>query len=371
MNNNKLIVCNTDLHNNFGSDNTQFFDRIKHLEQMRTLESDESFTYFVTSEYEYKRLKQLHAGIRTGKIDFLDPNGSRSQYVFALDINKRIIDWLYNTNTTNLEKQLIVWMAVVYFLDPDRRELLDWQFHKRLLSKAKKLIQDRFSKYFNVELSSEGIYQPIEDYISFDQLYLKYNELCLDYLKCKPIYPLDQPWRGLGREDEFGIIGPKIDFNYSFMYERDWKTIILEGIPDKLNRAESTQSLIQDWKEVITKHEIDAHHIYDHHDNIPIQEYRTEKEGFVYLLSNDFYQQNLYKIGYTTQNVEDRVKELYTTGVPVEFNIEFRLPVNNLRKIEEAIHRKLRNFRVNQKREFFVGDKEMLIKTIKNFEKLR
>lgn len=370
--NKNLLVCNIDLQNIVGYNSSEFFKRIKHLEQMRTTISDESFSYFITSEYELNRLKQLHAGIKTGKIDFLDANGKKSQYIFALNINKRIINWLYNSTSKDLEKQLIAWMAVLYFLDPDHRDLLDNQFHRKLLNKAKKLIQDRFSKYFIVTLSKNGIFQPKRNYyLSSEEIRLKYLELCTDYYGHLPSYPLDNPCGFAYRTDEFGVIGPRINFEYSFMYERDWNTIVLEGIPDKLNRAESQPTLIKDWKEVITKHEIHAHHVYDHYNEVPIKEYMAQKEGFVYLLSNDFYRESLYKIGYTTRNVEDRVNELYTTGVPTPFNVEFILPVNNIRKVEQAIHYELQKNRINKEREFFVGDKDLFIKTIKGFENLR
>lgn len=371
---NELIVCNTDLHNTFGTDNSKFFNRIKHLKQMRTMPSAESFSYFITSDFELNRLKELQLGIKTGKIDFIDTSGRKSEYVFALDISKRIVDWLYNSSPKELEKQLVAWIAIMYFLDPDHRPVLDDQLHKRLLNNAKKLIQQRFTKYFNVTLSSDGIFKlGKKEFLDSNQVRLKYTQLCMEYFGKPPCYPLDNPWGFPSRTDhyEYGVIGARINFGYSFMFERDWNTIVLEGIRDTLDRAESTPHLIKDWKEVITKHEIHAHHIYDRYNEIPIKEYMTQKEGFVYLLSNVFYKDNLYKIGYTTRNVEDRVNELYTTGVPVQFDVEFRLPVNNLYKVEKAIHHKLKKHRINDEREFFLGEKDLFIKTIREYENLR
>ena len=372
--NNQLIVCNTDLHNTFGADSSKFFDRIKHLKQMRTMPSSECFSYFITSDFELDRLKNLQLGIKTGKIDFIETSGRKSQYVFALDISKRIVDWLYYSSPSELEKQLVAWIAIMYFLDPDHRPVLDHQLHKRLLTKAKKLIQQRFTKYFNVTLSSDGIFKlGKKEFIDSNQVRLKYTELCMDYFGKPPCYPLDNPWGFPDLIDHFGygVLGAKINFNYSFMFERDWDEIVIRGIPDDLNRSESEPHLIKDWKEVITKHEIKAHHVYDRYNEIPVEEYITQKEGFVYVLSNVCFKDNLYKIGYTTREIEDRVNELYTTGVPAQFDVEFMLPVNNLRKVEEAIHHKLRKYRVNNEREFFHGGKDFFIKTIKEFENLR
>ena len=368
----QLTVCNIDLHNNFGSNKDLFFNRVKHLEQMRTSQSDESFTYFISSDYELDRLRKLHSGIRTGKIDFLDYDGKKSMHVFALNANKKIVDWLYTSSPKELDKQIIAWMAVVYFLDSNRRDLLDRQFHRKLLARAKKLIQERFSKYFSVSLDRNNIYKPTKgEKYDLARIHLKYKEICIDFFGREPVYPLDNPWGYGYREDEFGVIGPKINFQYSFMYERDWKTIVLEGIPDNLMRAESASTLVRDWKEVITKHQIHAHHVYNQVDGITLEEYATQEEGFVYLLSNPAFKAGIYKIGFTTKNVEERANGLYTTGVPIEFDIEFRMPVNNLRKIENTIHSDLKQFRFNKGREFFLGDKEQFIKTIKRYRNLR
>jgi hypothetical protein len=51
--------------------------------------------------------------------------------------------------------------------------------------------------------------------------------------------------------------------------------------------------------------------------------------GIVYLLTNP-YMPGLVKIGMTKQeDLEKRMKELYTTGVPVAFECQFACRVNN------------------------------------------
>lgn len=370
---NNLLVCNIDLHNTFGSNSSLFFDRIKHLEQMRTAESDESFSFFITSEYEYNQLKQLQLGIKTGKIDFIDYGGGKtSRYIFALDINQRIVKWLYNISTSTLEKQLIAWMACMHFFNPEKQEILDRQFHQRLLGKAKKLIREIFPKYFKIILNDRGEYQRDGNVlITKGDVDRKYSAICVDYYGSPPCYPLNNPIGYPRGRDEFGIIGTKLNFTYSFMYDRDWKTIVQSGIRDNLQRAESTPNLIQDWKKVITKHEIHANHIYNHINGSVLEDYRAHTEGLIYLLSNEAFTKGMYKIGYTTRAIEDRVNELYTTGVPCPFDVEFVLNVNNLKKVETAIHSQLKQYRFNEDREFFVGTKDLFIKTICEHQNLR
>jgi len=77
--------------------------------------------------------------------------------------------------------------------------------------------------------------------------------------------------------------------------------------------------------------------------------------GIVYLLTNPV-MPGLVKIGMTTQeDVDKRMKELYTTGVPVPFECQFACKVkkSDCLKIEKALHTAFEPQRINANREFF------------------
>ena len=79
------------------------------------------------------------------------------------------------------------------------------------------------------------------------------------------------------------------------------------------------------------------------------------REGYVYCLSNES-MKGLLKIGMTTDDPEERAKELSSaTGVPYPFRVEMCKKVANPRAKEKAIHDLLSalGYRVNEKREFF------------------
>lgn len=81
----------------------------------------------------------------------------------------------------------------------------------------------------------------------------------------------------------------------------------------------------------------------------------TKEYGIVYLLTNPV-MPGLVKIGMTTQrDIDKRMKELYTTGVPVPFECKFACKVkeSDCHKIEKALHKAFDPQRVNQNREFF------------------
>lgn len=77
--------------------------------------------------------------------------------------------------------------------------------------------------------------------------------------------------------------------------------------------------------------------------------------GIVYLLTNPV-MPGLVKIGMTAQeDIDKRMKELYTTGVPVPFECKFacKVKTSDCLKIEKALHKAFDPQRVNQNREFF------------------
>ncbi len=75
--------------------------------------------------------------------------------------------------------------------------------------------------------------------------------------------------------------------------------------------------------------------------------------GIVYVLTNSS-MPGLTKIGKTTQeDIRSRMDQLYTTGVPVQFDCAFACQVEDCAAVETALHQAFDNVRVNPKREFF------------------
>lgn len=91
--------------------------------------------------------------------------------------------------------------------------------------------------------------------------------------------------------------------------------------------------------------------------------------GIVYVLSNRA-MPGLVKIGMTTRpELDARLKELYTTGVPVPFDVEYACEVKsyNCAKLEKALHTAFEPNRLNANREFFQIKKEQAIAILEIF----
>jgi hypothetical protein len=75
--------------------------------------------------------------------------------------------------------------------------------------------------------------------------------------------------------------------------------------------------------------------------------------GFVYLMSNPA-MPKLLKIGKSDRDpTEFRVSELYTTGVPEPFKVEYVAYVDDHHRLEQVLHSRFNQLRPNPSREFF------------------
>ena len=77
--------------------------------------------------------------------------------------------------------------------------------------------------------------------------------------------------------------------------------------------------------------------------------------GYVYILSNPSFKEDIFKIGRTTRTPEDRAWEIFrgATGVPTEFQVSYARQVANCKEAESEIHQTLDDARINDSREFF------------------
>ena len=83
-------------------------------------------------------------------------------------------------------------------------------------------------------------------------------------------------------------------------------------------------------------------------------------EGIVYVLTNPA-MPRMVKIGKTGRDVEVRLNDLYTTGVPLPFECAYAARVADMDKVEKAFHNAFGPYRVNPRREFFSIEPEQAI----------
>ena len=78
--------------------------------------------------------------------------------------------------------------------------------------------------------------------------------------------------------------------------------------------------------------------------------------GYVYVLTNPL-MPGIVKIGFTSRrDIGARMKELFDTGVPVEFELAMAYECEEALDVEKAFHRLLAKARTHSRREFFSVD---------------
>ena len=88
----------------------------------------------------------------------------------------------------------------------------------------------------------------------------------------------------------------------------------------------------------------------------------------VYILTNPA-MPGLIKIGKTTQlEVKDRMRQLYSTGVPVPFDCAYACKVKDATAVEKTIHYSFGITRINPNREFFKIEPDKIIAILKLLE---
>lgn len=81
-----------------------------------------------------------------------------------------------------------------------------------------------------------------------------------------------------------------------------------------------------------------------------------EEQGYVYILTNDSFRENWVKIGMSSRPVEQRIKELDTTAIPLPFKIYATMKTAKYVKAEQHVHKFIDRFtqrRIRGGREFF------------------
>ena len=74
---------------------------------------------------------------------------------------------------------------------------------------------------------------------------------------------------------------------------------------------------------------------------------------YVYCMSNASFCPNMVKVGWTRNNPALRANQLFTTGVPTPFVVEFMILTAHGHDLERRLHNHLAKCRVSGSREFF------------------
>ena len=92
------------------------------------------------------------------------------------------------------------------------------------------------------------------------------------------------------------------------------------------------------------------------------------KKEMVYVAANPSYRPGVFKIGLTVRDVDIRMRELYTTGVPTPFDKCMIIESDDCNRLESELHDLFKEERITSRREWFQLS-EVDIQSIRDFVK--
>ncbi|MGV6852803.1 MAG: GIY-YIG nuclease family protein [bacterium] len=87
----------------------------------------------------------------------------------------------------------------------------------------------------------------------------------------------------------------------------------------------------------------------------------------IYILTNEA-MPDIIKIGKTERPIEQRMRDLYTSGVPVPFECFHASVVDRSKNVESRLHSAFEKYRVNKNREFFEINPESVLEILEMVE---
>ena len=92
---------------------------------------------------------------------------------------------------------------------------------------------------------------------------------------------------------------------------------------------------------------------------------KEPKDQYVYFMTNACYDDDVFKIGWTSRHPSHRISQL-NTGAPMPFIVDLVIVTTEGYKLEKQIHTHLKQYRIDSSREFFKISKDTLREIITN-----
>lgn len=374
--NDYIVICNVNIHKKTKLSRAEFLERVKNVKEIRCRKEKKFASYYITSIEEFKNLKLFYDIINQGTF----PNDDYYQHLFALAINPKLYEWFRSTSFHLIERQIIFWMASIYFFVPEKRKkIYDVQFYDPIIEEIKKILNNCYSKLAPVKTKWED--EIISSY-DLDKSKFEFNPEELYFQASNKFLGLDPPEflsNPFGYSDhigEWGIAKYNFTFIKAYFSDSDWSEIVVHNNENEsLVRAESKKDLWYKWKHTFSMFEISKKNIYSFYlfgdsrfNNVSLtpKDDINKNSGYVYLMRNPIFEKNIFKIGLTRKNVEKRARGLSNTSVPDQFYTICEWYVEDCVLAERRMKDALSQFIVDPKREFFKLNHKDAIVIIEN-----
>jgi Meiotically up-regulated gene 113 len=302
------IIINPHIHEDFKETREKFLERVECVKAIRTNRDskDEGLTLYIHSLPTFNLYRYIKNAIDKGDFSGLDSYYDRKH--FGIEISDKLYSWFKNNELDTIMRQVICWLSALYWLEPNKREIMDRQLYLYIAEEVRKV----YSTYFEKEINSSNIkWEKAQEHTK-----RLYHSVCLDYYGSLPpaITDIYEPF-GLQENvkklwwfhDEFDIRLDRFYFRHD-----DWERIVIRQENDDLLRVESSKDIWSKWKHQFSTFNENKSNVYSLFS-------KEVAKGYVYIIKQT--EEYLYKIGYTkSSDITKRLSQLQT-GNPYHLEI--------------------------------------------------
>lgn len=304
------IVINTHIHEDKKDKITrdEFLERVSCVQAIRTNQymNEEGLTLYIHSLHTFRLYQYIKNAI--DKSDFSGLDNYYGKKHFGIEISDKLLSWFKNNELDTIIRQVVCWLAALYWLKPDNRGIFEDQLYLPILEEVLKV----FSIYFEKETDPwQGRWEEAKKRTKG-----MYHSACVQYYGSPPpeIMTVPQPLIVGGNIEEQWWVHAEFDIRIDRFYFRydDWERIVNNQENDDLLRVESSKDAWSKWKHQFSTFNDNKRNIYSLFN-------KEATKGYVYVIKQG--EENLYKIGYTKNaDIKKRLSQLQT-GNPYSLEI--------------------------------------------------
>ena len=247
----QIWISNHEIHKKARLKINDFLTRINSVEALRALWSIE-FSFYPTRKEEYDMNLKLW--------DYLNKNRNslNGRYiVFNVGFPESLYNYLRHTRRNKVMNPVILGIAALYALEPEKRTIIEEQIYPPIFSKAKDIAEKYFNNIMNLddtdtdeERSESGYYlrywQNVRD--SFDKAFREYVGNSAIFSLIDPVNRSKRYEMAIYEKSDFDIKLP-----IAYMKDSDWERVVVKSEFDNLERSESNRELFMKWKKDLPK----------------------------------------------------------------------------------------------------------------------
>ena len=342
-------IINLRVHENIGITRKEFLERVSTVEAIQAnaeSNNEEGLTIYIHSLKTFTLYRHIKEAVDKSDFSGLDDYYSQNKH-FGIEISDKLFSWFKNNSVDTILRQVICWLSVRYWLEPNKREVMHEQLYSPVLEEVRKVYStffenenkyapsdfekynlsyfDSFREYLYGQRIDDLTYEQVQEYKEYKeaQEFKKYRDeiyhlACLEYYSSLPPEILEIPSyssqvetkKDWGFHAEFDIRIKRFYFPNDF-----WEDLVVKQenayFGDYCYGASSKDFWLK-WKHQFSNFNSNKNNVYSLFN-------QEVSKGYVYVIKQE--DQHLYKIGYTQNRDISQRRSQLQTGNPDDLKV--------------------------------------------------